>query len=136
MCSEHSILLPDGRRIVWEDAGRPDGVPILFCHRVPGSRLQRWVFIEDEVLEQTGTRMISPDRPGVGRSDFQPGRRIEDWPRDVGALIEHLHLESFSVLAFSGGTPYAVAVTASKTPLSVRNGVDSTVQKCSDLGLC
>ena len=32
-----------------------------------------------------GVRLISPDRPGMGLSTYQPGRRLLDWPADVDA---------------------------------------------------
>jgi pimeloyl-ACP methyl ester carboxylesterase len=57
-------------------------------------------------------RVIVPDRPGHGRSDFQPGRRILDWPDDVAELATALGLETFAVLGSSGGGPYAAACAA------------------------
>ena len=33
-----------------------------------------------------GVRLISPDRPGMGLSTYQPGRRLLDWPHDVREL--------------------------------------------------
>ncbi len=82
------------------------------------SRLQRRVFLSDDEVHRTGVRVITPDRPGCGRSDFQPGRRIEAWPSDVAALVDHLQLGRFAVLGFSGGTPYAIALAASRLPVT------------------
>ncbi len=65
----------------------------------------------------SGVRMITPDRPGCGRSDYQPGRRIGDWVEDATALVEHLGLSELGVLGFSGGTPYAIAAAASDLPI-------------------
>jgi pimeloyl-ACP methyl ester carboxylesterase len=62
--------------------------------------------------------MIAVDRPGYGLSDFQPGRRILDWPIDVLRLADSLGLERFAVLGVSGGGPYA-AVCAAKLPARV-----------------
>ena len=112
--AEHALRLADGRRLSWDEAGDPGGVPIFFFHGAPGSGLQRRVFMNDEEdLRAAGVRLISPDRPGVGHSDPQPDRRIADWPGDVATLARHLRLGRFAVLGFSGGTPYAVAVAAS-----------------------
>lgn len=105
--------LGDGRLLAWEEAGDPDGAPILFCHGSPGSRLQRRVFMN----HLNGLRMITPDRPGCGWSDYQPGRTIGDWVSDVNALVDHLDLSGFAVLGFSGGTPYALEVAASHLPV-------------------
>jgi len=54
-------------------------------------------------------RVIAVDRPGLGRSDPLPGRRIADWPADVEALADALSLSRFAVLGYSGGVPYALA---------------------------
>lgn len=108
-----TLTLADGRRLAWEEAGDPDGAPIMFFHGSPGSRLQRRVFMTD----LRGVRMIAPDRPGCGFSEFQPGRTISDWVDDIDALVDHLDLDRFSVLGFSGGTPYAVMVAASELPV-------------------
>jgi pimeloyl-ACP methyl ester carboxylesterase len=59
--------------------------------------------------------MIALDRPGVGRSDFQPGRSYLDWAGDVGAVADHLGIERFAVIGFSSGGPYA-AVVAHEMP--------------------
>ena len=113
-----AVTLPGGRRLAYEDAGPRDGVPVVFCHGFPGCRLQRQVFISDAELHQTGVRMIAPDRPGQGGSDFQPGRRIEDWPDDVAHLVYQLGLPGLGVLGFSGGTPYALALAAANLPVT------------------
>jgi pimeloyl-ACP methyl ester carboxylesterase len=61
---------------------------------------------------ELGVRVIVPDRPGMGCSDFQPGRRIVDWPNDVKELADALRLDRFAVLGSSGGSPYALACGA------------------------
>lgn len=45
----------------------------------------------------------------MGLSDPRPGRRLLDWPADVGALADALGLDRFAVIGFSGGGPYAMA---------------------------
>lgn len=44
----------------------------------------------------------------MGLSTFQPNRKILDWPTDVLALVDHLHIEKFDVVGDSGGSPYAL----------------------------
>jgi pimeloyl-ACP methyl ester carboxylesterase len=56
--------------------------------------------------------LIAPDRPGYGLSDYQPGRRISDWPGDMLELADRLSLDRFAVLGISGGAPYAIACAA------------------------
>lgn len=105
--NEHPIQLPDGRRLAYVECGDPSGHPTMFFHGVPGSRLQ--AMLAAQVAAAAGVRLIAPDRPGVGASDFQPRRHLLDWPADVLQLADHLGLARFSVLGVSGGGPYALA---------------------------
>jgi pimeloyl-ACP methyl ester carboxylesterase len=113
MTSEYRELrLRDGRTLAYAEYGRPDGQPIVYCHGSPSSRVEGDLFFQPATLADLGLRVIVPDRPGMGRSDFQPGRRIVDWPSDVEQLADALHLESFAVVGESGGSPYAAACAA------------------------
>src|SRR5690606_7341419 len=56
-----------------------------------------------------GARVITPDRPGYGLSDYLPGRRLVDFPDDVAQLADALGLERFAVFGVSAGGPYAAA---------------------------
>jgi pimeloyl-ACP methyl ester carboxylesterase len=69
----------------------------------------------DDLISQFGLRVICPDRPGMGQSDFQSQRGYSDWPKDVISLTEALRLDQFSVLGVSGGGGFT-AVCASKIP--------------------
>ena len=105
---EGSIRLTDGRTLAYAEHGDPDGWPVLGCHGSPSSRLERHV--EDGgAYRRWGVRFIVPDRPGFGRSDPHPGRRIMNWPADVRQLLDHLGIDRFAVLSLSGGAAYALA---------------------------
>jgi len=65
--------------------------------------------ITDAAAKKLGVRIISPDRPGISGSSFQPGRKLLDWPVAARALIAHLKLPKVRLLAISGGAPYAYA---------------------------
>jgi pimeloyl-ACP methyl ester carboxylesterase len=45
----------------------------------------------------------------MGRSSFQPARRLLDWPDDVAQLADALDLDRFAVAGVSGGGPHALA---------------------------
>ncbi len=45
----------------------------------------------------------------MGLSDFEPGRKILDWPNDVIQLADALEIDRFGVEGVSGGGPYAAA---------------------------
>lgn len=101
------ITLRDGRRLGYSEFGVPGGRPVFFCHGFPASRLD--AHLAHEAAASLNVRLISPDRPGYGLSDFHAGRRMTDWPRDLLELADSLSLERFSVLGVSGGGPYAIA---------------------------
>lgn len=103
------IRLRDGRTLAYEEFGNLRGKPIIHCHGAPSSRVEGRVILNAAAAAELDVRVIVPDRPGMGRSDFQPGRRIVDWPNDVLELASALELETFAVLGSSGGAPYATA---------------------------
>lgn len=99
--------LADGRTLGFDDLGEPDGLPVLFFHGFGSSRIVRHP--DDAIPAQLGLRFIAIDRPGIGLSSRQPGRRLLDWPGDVEQLADALGLARFAVVAWSGGGPYALA---------------------------
>jgi pimeloyl-ACP methyl ester carboxylesterase len=101
------LVLRDGRRIAWAEYGDRCGRPVFYFHGQPGSR--KVGRLADETAHRLGVRLLVPDRPGFGRSDFQEGRSIADWPDDVGELADALGLGAFIVAGLSGGGPYALA---------------------------
>ena len=106
----HSLTLGDGRRLAWAEYGDPSGRPLIYCHGFPGSRLE--AAMSHDTAARLGIRIIAPDRPGLGRSDYQPGRRLNDFPADLKQLADHLKLGRVAVLGESGGGPYAMAAAA------------------------
>ncbi len=101
------IRLPDGRKLAYAEYGDPQGIPVFFFHGFPGSRYDGEY--SEQVAAEMGIRLIAPDRPGMGYSDFQPKRRFSDWPADVCRLADFLELDQFGVLGYSGGGPHALA---------------------------
>jgi pimeloyl-ACP methyl ester carboxylesterase len=99
--------LQDGRLLGYAEFGDPLGRPVFYFHGLPGSRLE--AAFMDEPARKWGLRIIAPDRPGFGLSDFQPRRTIKDWPTDIAALADDLGLDRFAVVGNSGGGPYAAA---------------------------
>ena len=106
------IKLRDGRTLTFAEYGSSSGHPIIYCHGVPSSRVEGDLIVDGSAAAASGLRLIVPDRPGMGRSDFQAGRRIVDWPDDVLDLAASLHLDTFAVLGSSGGAAYAAACGA------------------------
>src|SRR5580765_984313 len=105
-----SIRANDGRELVYEQWGDPEGVPVFALHGTPGCRLNRPP--EEEKVRDAGIRLVTYDRPGYGGSDRNHGRRVVDCVRDVEALADSLGVERFAVTGGSGGGPHALAVGA------------------------
>lgn len=104
------LKLRDGRQLGFAEYGEARGEPVFYFHGWPSSRLEAEA-VETKVRQQ-GARVIAIDRPGYGLSDFQPGRRLTDWPADVKQVADHLGIGRFRVLGVSGGGPYASACAA------------------------
>ncbi len=102
-----SIQLAGGRTLGYAEYGNPDGQPIFYFHGHPGSRYEAGFLTEQ--AERLGVRLIGVDRPGMGLSSYQERRKIVDWPEDVTALADCLHIDRFSVIGYSAGGPYALA---------------------------
>ncbi|QLH80213.1 alpha/beta fold hydrolase [Halosimplex pelagicum] len=107
MTEPSTIELPDGRTLSYAEYGDPEGTPVFAFHGVIGSRLM-WSLCDEDARER-GVRLVAPDRPGFGASDFHGGRSLLDWPADVCALADELGIDRFGVTGFSGGGPHAMA---------------------------
>lgn len=107
-------LLTGGRLLAYEEWGAPGGFPVFYFHGTPGSRLEG-VFA-DEAARAHGFRLISVDRPGYGRSTFQPDRTFRDWPDDVVSLADGLGIARFGVVGHSGAGPHLFACGARLAP--------------------
>lgn len=107
MTTDNVVKLPDGRNLGYAEYGDPLGKPILYFHGWPSSRLEGMTFHAAGL--KLGARIISPDRPGLGLSDFRKGFAVRQWPEDVLALADHLNLDRFAVAGVSSGAPYAFA---------------------------
>ena len=99
-----SVRLKDGRLLGYAEGGDPDGVPVLYFHGFPGSRLEATLF------PVPGIRLIGIDRPGYGLSTPKSGRRLADWADDIAEFADRMRLSRFGVIGLSGGAPYGAMV--------------------------
>jgi pimeloyl-ACP methyl ester carboxylesterase len=104
---DSQLTLACGRRLGYAEIGAPEGLPVMYFHGFPGSRLE--AAFAGPTATSLGVRLIAADRPGIGMSDVRQGRTILDSANDARALADHLGLDAFSVLGVSGGAPYALA---------------------------
>jgi pimeloyl-ACP methyl ester carboxylesterase len=101
------VVMRDGRRLEITEYGDPAGHPAFFFHGLIGSHHQA-AYVSDEA-GRNGLRLIAPNRPGVGRSEFIERTTALDSVSDVLDVASALELGEFSLIGISGGTPYALA---------------------------
>jgi len=104
--ADKTFKLSTGRTLGYAEFGDPRGAPLFYFHGWPSSRLQGELL--DETGKRRGLRVIAPDRPGIGLSDFHPGRTLADWPPLLRELAQRVGAEKFYVLGVSGGGPYSL----------------------------
>lgn len=106
--TENYLKLPDGRQLCYAEYGDPSGVTIFLFHGNPNSRLLWDVIPGSPFLPNV--RLVAPDRPGYGRTDFVKGvTTVENWPNDIVALADSLGIEKFAVFGPSAGGPFTLS---------------------------
>src|SRR5919106_2686580 len=102
--------LPGGRRVGYAEFGDPGGKPVLAIHGTPGSR---FMFARtDRAARARGLRIIAPERPGYGLSDYCHAGSLARLAADAVALADALGLDRFAVLGVSGGGPHALVAAS------------------------
>ncbi|MCL2642368.1 MAG: alpha/beta hydrolase [Candidatus Bathyarchaeota archaeon] len=105
MSSSQTITLPDGRSLGYATIGR--GEPVMYFHGTASSRLE--VYLLKHLAMKEKIQLIAIDRPGYGLSTYKPRKNIQDLNNDLNYLANHLGIEKFSVLGWSGGGVFALA---------------------------
>ena len=108
--TQRTVRTPDGRTLAIEEAGDPDGRPVLVHNGTPNSR-----HLFDPVAADAaarGLRLIGYDRPGYGGSTPQPGRTVADCAADVRAICTGLGIDRLAMWGVSGGGPHLLACAA------------------------
>jgi pimeloyl-ACP methyl ester carboxylesterase len=101
--------LDDGRVLRMMEAGALDGVPIMVFHPTPSSRL--FARQHADAALRTGVRLVGFSRPGSGGTTMTtPSLRVV--AEDAIRVADAAGLDTFAVLGFSGGTPFAAATAA------------------------
>ena len=91
-----------GVRLWYSDSGG-DGVPVVLLHANTGNA-DSWQYNIPGFVE-AGYRVIAFDRRGWGRSTANPvtGPQPGTIAEDLHALVEHLKLDRFHLVAVAGG---------------------------------
>lgn len=105
-----TVELSGGETLSYAEYGDSEGVPVVFLHGTPGSRVLGKLF--DSAARANGIRLLAFDRPGYGDSTPMPGRSVAETGALVTTLLDHVGIDSAGLVAFSGGAPYALAAAA------------------------
>jgi pimeloyl-ACP methyl ester carboxylesterase len=102
---------PDGRTLEVLTGGADDGYPLLFHSGTPSAaapfdRL-------DDAFVKADLKLVTYSRPGYGasapRATDGPAARIADDVPDSVVVLDHLGIDEFITLGWSGGGPRALA---------------------------
>lgn len=126
------LHLADGRRIGFAEYGDRRGLPVLALHGTPGSRFM--FALTDKGARQRGLRIIAPERPGYGLSDFCRQASLSEGAQDLKSVADQLKLDRFALIGVSGGGPYAVAAACAMPDravlLALMNPVGPVAESC------
>jgi esterase len=99
--SGYRFLTVDGASIAYRTAGREDGAPVLLIHAF-ASQCSSWDKTA-AALTSKGYRVIAPDLRGHGRSQWTSTYALEDFERDLAALLDALGFAQVSLVGHSLG---------------------------------
>jgi non-heme chloroperoxidase len=110
-----STRLPTGRTVHFIDDGEPGWTTMVFFGGAGTSvRAFRLVEFARSLREQLEIRVVSVERNGIGQTPFDERVGVADYAADVWSVLDQLDVERASVMAISGGGPYAAAVMVSR----------------------
>ncbi len=109
---------------IWavRQAGAADGVPVVYFHGTPSSRLEP--AFADELCAGLGVRVIAFDRPGYGGSS-PAAFSLSSVARVTAEIADRLGVERFATTGQSGGGPFSLACGAVLGDRVTRVGVTS-----------
>lgn len=108
---DSTFQLSSGDTLGYAEFGNTSGTPVLYFHGLPGSRSEGLLW--HKAAANSKVRLIAPDRPGLGLSTRDRTRQLNDYPKDMLELLNHLDVQAVMVIGVSGGGPYALACAAS-----------------------
>jgi pimeloyl-ACP methyl ester carboxylesterase len=103
------LRLPDGRQVHLWQGGDPAGVPVLFQHGCPDTRLA--AATGDAAARRAGVLLVAASRPGYGLSDPADSDHLTV-ADDTVAVADLLGIDRFALLGMSVGGGYALACAA------------------------
>ncbi|MGH6739832.1 MAG: alpha/beta fold hydrolase, partial [Bradyrhizobium sp.] len=68
--------------------------------------------LTDQAARARKLRILAPERPGYGLSDYRRRQSLAQVAEDIEAFADALALDRFAIIGVSGGGPFAVAAAA------------------------
>ncbi|WP_207100133.1 alpha/beta fold hydrolase [Paracoccus shandongensis] len=111
--AEVHSLSQGNRDIFFIDEGDGDDRAVVFIGG-QGTSLEAFQLTEfaRTMRRQLGLRVISVERNGFGESPFDPNLGYADYVSEVLAVLDHLGVDRFAIMAISGGGAYAAHLAA------------------------
>jgi len=111
--AEVHSLTRAGRTSYYIDEGDPGGRPVVFIGGA-GTSVEAFQLTEfaRTSREELGLRVISVERNGFGESPLDLDLDYADYNDEILAVLEHLGVDRFAILAISGGGAYATQLAA------------------------
>ena len=108
-----TLTAPSGRTVHYADTGEAGWRPVLYIGGTGTSaRAMLMTGYLDSLRRRLKIRLISVERNGFGDTAYDPAWGLADYPDEVRAVLDHLTIKTFAIVAISGGGPYAAHVAA------------------------
>lgn len=105
--------LDSGRTAHYIDDGPRDGKPVLYIGGTGTSvRAAHMTDFFRTTREDLGLRLISVERNGFGDTEFDKSLGKKDFVDDTLQVLDSIGVDQVSVIAISGGGPYAAELSA------------------------
>lgn len=105
-----TVRTEDGRELEVLRSGQADAYPLLWYGGTPTEASD--IPHVTRAVTDRNWQLVSYSRPGYAGSTVQPDRTVADAATDAVAVLEHLGLNRFVTLGWSGGGPHALACAA------------------------
>lgn len=108
------LTTPDGLSLEVLTSGPADGFPLVYHGGTPSAAVSFPPL--ERALETARLRLVTYSRPGYGTSTPRPDRdeewQVADDVADTVAILDHLGIDEFVTLGWSGGGPRALGCAA------------------------
>jgi pimeloyl-ACP methyl ester carboxylesterase len=104
------LTLADGRDLEVVLDGPEHGPVLVFYPGTPSAAVSCPLLTGPAA--RRGMRTVAWSRPGYGASTSRPGRTVADVVGDAVEVLDHVGVDSFITIGWSGGGPHALATTA------------------------